>query len=1425
MTNHFQLSTLLTTLIVMLFVLQAEAADFPGVNTSALSANDKNAPIGFGAAVTGSGDENPVTVTTLNGLKEALAGTDKKTIYVSGSITFSGMVSIDGASNKTVYGLPGATLANTTLDTSDKNKSGILTLKNCNNIVLRNLTFLGAGAYDYDGYDNLTLTTCTNIWVDHCDFQDGVDGNLDCNNGSDNICVSWCRFRYLKAATAGGSGGSNDHRFSNLWGNGDSNAKDVDKLSTTFYACWWDEGCKQRLPRVRYGKVHVLNCLYSSKAANICIGAGYRCNVYVENSVFDLSSSAKAWQNYATSDGYRDYNIQLVGNSGASDETSSSGSYTQFVPSYEYTKMAVGDVTSVVSNSENGAGATLTFGEDEEENPTQVGTVYSWEGGSENGGTAVAYNAGDSGDSYLADDINTSHIRLRGKNDFSAQTVTITFNQALHAGDKIFVTAYRNKNVAGKQSGFKAKFEKGSSTIASSTGLEFINKNTAVLDTGEYSETPNTCEFTVPSDADGSTTMTMTRSHTATNLFITKLLITTTSDSGEGGEGNVSAETYTNTWYFGKSNGAPEFALERSDEYTYEVNGHSLVVNTDAGKLNNATRTDQWGQCNDGTTFKVPVYEGAKLTWGRYNSGSETGFTIDGQLFNEYYIAPADGTVSMSAKGIGYLSYIKIEPATLCDISGTISGADIEGASVVMTAAGNGQPYKAEVANSAFTLKVPADAYTLSLSSDVAYVVKSPASVNVTEAGSIGTITIGEASSQAVTGAITNAPAEDFTLTFTGASNTETVSCAAGATSFSTTLKPDTYTISSSTGTLSPLSQESFQVLLGSVSFNIYFPEAAVPAATQQEITVDNTLAEASANKYKTVSDALAAAKAGGIAGPIITLTSGQTYREQVIVDQANVTLKTSGMEKATITFYYGIGYTYYSLSADGYYDRDRAMTRNSIKIVDPKRWGVTVLVKSTGKGFKAQNIIFENSFNQYYTEEEVADGVTPNGTQSISYNRQLTSGQSGYKAADTKEVTERAAAIAFENSPTGCQLYNCEFRGSQDTFYSSGTLYVKNCNIIGNTDYIFGGGYVVFDNCDLTIGGYSDKETSAYITAYKDGSTLDANKCYVFRDCTVKKGSRKYTAANLGRDWGGAAASVYFFNLKNEIGSKLSYTWNDMGGGVKASTADLHIYDFDATVNANYSKAGTSGANINGVLTAEQAKARYTEVVTKLGFTPEQIYDIALDENSVYNPIRIAAANGGTGNVILTRTLTADNWSTICLPFSMTAAQVADVFGDGTKLAEFKDYDATTKGVTMATATTIAANQPYMIMVAGNVSDAKTIGSVTYADATPAQTVSGITFQGVYESGTIPSGAYFASGNNLYKSAGKSNIKPFRAYFAGLADGARLVFADDATVISDATLLNNETMNDKVYDLQGRRVTQPAKGLYVAGGKKVVVK
>lgn len=53
------------------------------------------------------------------------------------------------------------------------------------------------------------------------------------------------------------------------------------------------------------------------------------------------------------------------------------------------------------------------------------------------------------------------------------------------------------------------------------------------------------------------------------------------------------------------------------------------------------------------------------------------------------------------------------------------------------------------------------------------------------------------------------------------------------------------------------------------------------------------------------------------------------------------------------------------------------------------------------------------------------------------------------------------------------------------------------------------------------------------------------------------------------------------------------------------------------------------------------------------------------------------------------------------------------------------------------------------------------------------------------------------------------------------------VVFEDEATGISDATHLNEngKMTNANYYDLSGRRVAQPTKGLYIVNGKKVVIK
>lgn len=327
-------------------------------------------PIGWASVnrtTTGSNGENPVVVKSLAELKAALKKAQKNvkenneakmTIYVKGVIETTGIVFIQEVKNITICGISGATFVNRHREPVDS--TGILVIKQCENIIIRNLTFKGAGAYDIDGNDNLTIQASNHIWIDHCDFQDGVDGNLDCNRQSDNISVTWCRFRYLTEPKAGGSGGSNDHRFSNLWGSSDS-AKDDGFLNTTFAFCWWDEGCRERMPRIRYGRIHILNCLYTSSVTNYAVGIGYKARVCVEGTVFDfpVSSAHRAWK-YTSSSG-QDYHSFIFRGCKGIDDTQNASAEGYFTPAdiYSYTVLCADDVRDALTHEQHGAGATL----------------------------------------------------------------------------------------------------------------------------------------------------------------------------------------------------------------------------------------------------------------------------------------------------------------------------------------------------------------------------------------------------------------------------------------------------------------------------------------------------------------------------------------------------------------------------------------------------------------------------------------------------------------------------------------------------------------------------------------------------------------------------------------------------------------------------------------------------------------------------------------------------------------------------------------------------------------------------------------------------------------------------------------------------------------------------------------------------------
>lgn len=174
---------------------------------------------------------------------------------------------------------------------------GIFSLVRCENFIIRYLEFAGPGAVDISGDDLLNALDHTrHLWVDHCSFMDGVDGNFDITTFSDLITVSWCHFCY--------SSRSYQHMNTNLIGSSDNaDNNGVDALNITYAYCHWGEGCKQRMPMARFGTIHLLNCYYDCVGCGLAVNARSLSELLIEGCyfargvkrIFSASDDAKAY--------------------------------------------------------------------------------------------------------------------------------------------------------------------------------------------------------------------------------------------------------------------------------------------------------------------------------------------------------------------------------------------------------------------------------------------------------------------------------------------------------------------------------------------------------------------------------------------------------------------------------------------------------------------------------------------------------------------------------------------------------------------------------------------------------------------------------------------------------------------------------------------------------------------------------------------------------------------------------------------------------------------------------------------------------------------------------------------------------------------------------------------------------------------------
>lgn len=208
--------------------------------------------------------------------------------------------------------------SNTTLvgvGTSAAIKGAMLQISKKNNIIIRNIAFETPKdwfpAWDVSEwnaqFDTIQIkggddngATAYNIWIDHCTFDDGQfledwsyqplggkhvtyhDGVIDVSNGADFVTLSYNHIR--------------NHDKTHIIGSSDSSTADDGNLRVSFIGNYY-ENAVQRLPRVRYGRVHALNNYFSGNksstnyAFSYAFGVGTSSKIYSEANYFEVTGA------------------------------------------------------------------------------------------------------------------------------------------------------------------------------------------------------------------------------------------------------------------------------------------------------------------------------------------------------------------------------------------------------------------------------------------------------------------------------------------------------------------------------------------------------------------------------------------------------------------------------------------------------------------------------------------------------------------------------------------------------------------------------------------------------------------------------------------------------------------------------------------------------------------------------------------------------------------------------------------------------------------------------------------------------------------------------------------------------------------------------------------------------------------------------
>ena len=290
---------------------------------------------------------------------------------------------------------------------------------------------------------------------------------------------------------------------------------------------------------------------------------------------------------------------------------------------------------------------------------------------------------------------------------------------------------------------------------------------------------------------------------------------------------------------------------------------------------------------------------------------------------------------------------------------------------------------------------------------------------------------------------------------------------------------------------------------------------------------------------------------------PVTVMIDPGNYEEMLVINSNNVTLKNAASNPSIalfnagvdidanavrVTSYYGQKYNFYSQGTNNKWNAEVLAVNTENGHTDyinqegtgggSSYWNATVVI--TAQNVTVEDIILENSFNQYISLKESQDIVKAKAASEPT--RPTNFGNTAVQDRSAGYVTQ-AAAIGIAASADRVILDQCRVIGRQDSFYGAqgARVAIYKGDMMGAVDYIFGGMTAVFYQSNFVLNTSDHSSDAAYITAAQQTT----ERGFLMYECNVKSPIPGVETAStygskpgyFGRPWAPNTSEVVFYN------------------------------------------------------------------------------------------------------------------------------------------------------------------------------------------------------------------------------------------------------------------------------------------------------